>query len=56
METKTVEPKATDEKRLRREPSHSSTFVLVAILVLMTVVLMIVLAMFASVKTILWLE
>ncbi len=56
METKTVETEVTQEKKLRREPSHSATFVLVGIFVLMSVILMIILAMFTSLKTILWLE
>lgn len=40
----------------RREPSHSTKFVLVGIIVLLFAILIMILAKFTAVKTLLWLE
>ena len=46
----------TKKTKLRREPSHSTKFVLIGIIVLLIVLLFIILAKFTALKTLFWLE
>lgn len=46
----------TKKNKLRREPSHSTQFVLIGIIVLLVVLLVIFIAKFAAIKALFWLE
>ena len=59
MDTKSesADLKATKEKaRTRREPSYSNQFVLVGIIVLLAAILVMILAKFTALKTLIWLN
>lgn len=58
MKEKTMKAENVESKKMRprREPSHSTKFVLIAVIVFLSILLALFIAKWAAVKTLFWME